>query len=101
MKKFLRAALAWMERKFPDQLVVTHEAYNALQARLGALEMTVALVQSQAVHKDAVRDVIAVVTQVKDDIASFKASLGFHRAANVDPTAVFSGEYMEADNGNR
>lgn len=38
MKKMLRALLGWLDRKFPDQVILTMDEHNALQGRIRALE---------------------------------------------------------------
>jgi len=100
MLRLLVSLGRWIDARFPERIEVTKLDYDALHARLGALEAKLEDVQKAAVHKDAVRDVIAVVKQVKDDIQSFKTSLGFNRPANPDLAAVLNGEYLNGDNQN-
>lgn len=89
---------SWLDKRFPERMEVKKADYDALQARLGALEAKLEDVQRVAVHKDAVRDVIAAVKQVKDDVASFKTSLGFNRVVNPDLSAMLNGEIIGEPN---
>lgn len=41
MKKILRAVLNWLDRKFPDKVVVTQKDYDAMLGRVKNLEMQV------------------------------------------------------------
>lgn len=41
MKKILRSVLDWLDRKFPDKVVVTQKDYETLNARLRYLESEV------------------------------------------------------------
>ncbi len=104
----------WLEARFPERRTVTLNDYNALwheigaietntasfkdfealKAKLGALEAKLEAVQSQAVHKDAVRDVIEVVRLMKEDFQSFKTSLGFSRQNSPEINAMLNGEYI-------
>ncbi len=98
MIRLIVALGLWLDRRFPERVEVQKADYIALQARLGALEAKLEDVQRSAVHKDAVRDVIAVVKQVKDDVASFKTSLGFNRVVNPDLSAMLNGEIIGEPN---
>lgn len=91
----------WLDSRFPERMEVKKADYDALQARLEALEAKLEEVQRAAVHKDAVRDVIAVVQKVKDDIASFKTSLGFSRISNPDLSTFLNGEPIGVQNDNQ
>ena len=76
----------WLEARFPERLEVSKFDYDALIQRVSQLEQA-------AVHKDAVRDVIQVIAQVKNDLSSLKTSLGFSagpEAAKIE--AFLSGE---------
>lgn len=55
MKKMLRGILNWLERKFPDRVVVTQKDYDAtmvrvqkLEAQVQALNVSLGLVGMQA-----------------------------------------------------
>jgi hypothetical protein len=79
----------WLETRFPEKLEVSKVDYDMLIQRVMNLE-------NAAVHKAAVQDVIKVVAQVKNDIASLKTSLGFSagpEAAKIE--AFLSGEPVQ------
>lgn len=42
MKKILKALVAWLDRKFPDRIVVTQKDYDILNARIKNMESEVA-----------------------------------------------------------
>lgn len=87
----------WLDKRFPERVEIKKADYDALLARLGVLEANIIEVQTAAVHKSAVRDVISAVQAVKDDLSSLKASLGFNRPAEaMDPQllAVLNGEHI-------
>jgi hypothetical protein len=76
----------WLEKRFPEKLEVSKTEYELLIQRISTLEQA-------AVHKEAVRDVIQVVAQIKNDLSSLKTSLGFSagpEAAKIE--AFLSGE---------
>jgi hypothetical protein len=76
----------WLEKRFPEKLEVSKVDYDTLIQRISNLEST-------AVHKNAVQDVIKVVAQVKNDVASLKTSLGFAGQAESSKIEAFlSGE---------
>lgn len=84
----------WLDAHFPAKVVVQEADYRALNQRIEALEATLTAVQSAAVHKDAVRDVIEVVKALKADLQSFKVSLGLNRMAQSQESieAILNGE---------
>jgi hypothetical protein len=76
----------WIETRFPEKLEVSKTEYDTLLQRVYNLEQT-------AVHKQAVQDVIKIIAQTKNDVASLKTSLGFSagpEAAKIE--AFLSGE---------
>lgn len=107
----------WLDARFPAKVTITEKAYgdlldrlalaaresdvHALNRKLEALERKVEAVGQAAVHKDAVRDVVLAVKQVKDDLASFKASMGFNRPQNADIQALLNGEVIGVPNENQ
>jgi hypothetical protein len=70
---------AFLDKRFPEKVVVARADYEAITARLAALE-------SKAVHVDAVKVVIGEVEKLKDEVASFKTSLGMNRTAEALPS---------------
>lgn len=52
MKQLLRSLLAFLDRKWPDRVVVSDSDYRALNARLGALESNLAGVQEHLKRVD-------------------------------------------------
>lgn len=76
----------WLETRFPEKLEVSKTEYESLKQRVLVLE-------TSAVHTEAVKEVIKVIAQVKNDVSSLKTSLGFSagpEAAKIE--AFLSGE---------
>jgi hypothetical protein len=108
----------WLDSRFPAKVLVLEKDYQELvydvsmcmekidrvldlNQRLGDLEAKLEAVQKAAVHKDAVRDVIAVVATLKADLQSFKVSLGMNRMAQgQDILASLNGEPIGEDPNN-
>lgn len=110
----------WLDTRFPEKVTVTaldykflwvtikaiegsmasSKDFETLNAKLGALEAKLEAVQKQAVHKDAVKDVIEVVRLMKEDFQSFKTSLGFNRQNSPEITAMLNGQYISEDSHN-
>lgn len=113
----------WLEQRFPEKVVITLESYNSLvqsnsslQAEMSMLRQQVAdlalsvdkanerlsVVESSAVHKGAVADMLAVLAQLKDDYTSFKASMGFtyKRQGSNEIQALLNGEYLPTEGNN-
>jgi hypothetical protein len=98
----------WLDRRFPEKVVVKAEEWEAvktclesLNARLDPLEKDVeamlkrlSVVETSAVHKGAVQDLVSAVKVVTDDFTSLKVSLGMNRIANSDIQAMLNGEYI-------
>lgn len=87
----------WLDSRFPAKVVVTATDYANISIRLEALESRIRQVTQDAVHKDAVKDLVLVVKAVKDDFQSLKTSLGFNRQVNPELNAVLNGEYLTPD----
>lgn len=82
----------WVEARFPEKLEVSKSDYEALIRRISSLE-------TAAVHKDAVKEVIKNVLQIKNEVSSLKTSLGFAagpEAAKIE--AYLSGEPVNQEN---
>lgn len=106
MKRFLRAILDWLDRKFPDQVILTPEAFQKLKNDLAAAESNLAAVmQSSAdahklinrfrddmlaalkssdknktgdfVSKFTVDEIQADIKKIKDEFSKFSLSMGF------------------------
>lgn len=64
MKRFLRALADFLERKFPDKVVVTAESYARLQGAQAALE---------ALNKKHDEEIV----ELKRQIANINIAVGF------------------------
>jgi hypothetical protein len=71
---------SWLDKRFPEKVVVTASEYHALLARMRTLE-------EHSAHVDALKVVISEVKKLKDEYASFKTSLGINRAAESSPVS--------------
>ena len=80
----------YLERRFPERVVVTRSDYDALLLRLSAVEKS-------AVHVEAVRDVVKAVKALKDDHDSFKASMGFTPQKGRILEAMLNGEIISGE----
>lgn len=103
----------WLDARFPAKVIVTETSYLTLKAqvdvlvdlaqrndyqdlvkRINTCESGINIVQTNAVHKEAVQDVIAEMVKIKADLQSFKVSLGFNRIVNKDLSAMLNGEVI-------
>lgn len=65
MKRFLRALVSWLERKFPDKVTVTLEEWNKVNDRLKFME-------------DEMKKVPELrIKTIEQEITKFNVSLGF------------------------
>jgi hypothetical protein len=64
MKHLLRGLLAWMERKFPDRVVVTQLEYNALSNSLEIISGTLS-------------DLTGRVVKLEFEVNKFNVAMGF------------------------
>lgn len=123
MIKQLSKFVKWLEVRFPEKLIVTEESYASLllyiqgcetrikqlDSELGMLRDDarahvadiaaavdrISMVESSAVHKGAVGDLVKVVAELKADLASFKTSIGFKtQAVNEDLSLMLNGEFI-------
>lgn len=97
---------AWLDRRFPAKVVVTAQQYEQLhtelsmvrgqmadtQASLDKALSRLSVVESNAVHKGAVQELVKVVEELKTEQMSFKASLGFTPRVNSEIQAMINGE---------
>lgn len=70
---------AWLDKRFPEKVVVGVTEYQALLARTSNLEKCSA-------HIEAVKLIASEVKKVKDEVASLKTSLGMNRIAEALPS---------------
>ncbi len=98
----------WLDSRFPAKVVVTEESYEQMQTELSMLRGTLSdttlslnkalerlsVVESNAVHKEAVKDLVEVVKAVKLEYASLKASMGFTPVRNEEIQAMLNGEQI-------
>lgn len=89
----------WLDARFPAKVVIKEIDYIALQERMTILESQIVALRHDAVHKDAVKDLVLVVKAVKDDFQSLKTSLGMSaQPVNPELTALLNGEYLGSQN---
>lgn len=89
----------WLDARFPAKVVVLESDYKELRERMSGLESQIISLRKEAVHKDAVKDLVLVVKSVKEDFQSLKTSLGFSaQLVNPELTAVLNGEYLGGSN---
>lgn len=103
MIRLLSKLVKWLESRFPEKVIVLESDYRELKSRVVELEITLAahsdlvsrieLIESSAVHKAAVVDLVNLIAIMRDDLASFKTSIGFRtQASNDELQAVLNGE---------
>ena len=113
MIRLLKKLVLWLESRFPEKVVVLAEDYTVLKARIFALDAEInhlreelkiasssievavsrlGVVESSAVHKDAVKDLVLATQAIKDEFTSLKASLGMNKVINSDIQAMLNGE---------
>lgn len=96
----------WLMTRFPEKRVVTVENYMSLHTELSELRSVLndnvsslnkalerlSVVESNAVHKGAVSDLVNAVKVLKEDYATFKANtLGNKPLTEEDINAMFNG----------
>ncbi len=98
----------WLETRFPEKVVVTAESYEQIHTELSMLRSELqeaqlslsksldrlSVVESNAVHKDAVKDLVEVVKAVKLEYSSLKASMGFTPIKDEEIRAMLNGEQI-------
>jgi hypothetical protein len=70
----------WLDKRFPEKVVVTAAEYQALLVRMRTVE-------EHSAHIDAVKVVISEVKKLKDEYASLKTSLGINRVTESSPVS--------------
>ena len=100
----------WLETRFPEKFVVTAERYNKLENDIAVcIEKTTQIdlilnrlssVETNAVHKGAVSDLITAVKTLKDEYVSLKASLGMARIGDADIRAMLNGSPIDPEDTN-
>jgi hypothetical protein len=71
---------SWLDKRFPEQLSVSVLDYQALLVKMRTLE-------SSSAHVNAVKQVVLEMQKLKDEVASFKTSLGINGSAQSSPIA--------------
>lgn len=110
MIKRLKAFVLWLESRFPEKVVVTAEHIARLEfsmadalrgmeganAALGDHEQRLGKVESSAVHKDAVQDLITIVKALKDEVTAMKVNMGWNvkAAQQEEISAMLNGEVI-------
>ncbi len=116
MIKLLSKLVKWLEVRFPEKVILLESDYSALKQKTEALEAKlkevengletqvqshaasidrISMIESSAVHKGAVQDLVKIVSDIKADLASFKTSIGFRtQVQNDELQAVFNGEHI-------
>jgi hypothetical protein len=99
----------WLETRFPEKVVVTLEKYGRLEydiancveksTQIDLILTRLSVVETNAVHKAAVQDLITAVKDLKNEYVSLKASLGMARIGDSDIKAMLNGEYIDPDGG--
>jgi hypothetical protein len=69
----------WLDKRFPEKVVVSAGNFEVLLARISTLE-------AHSAHVDALKVVIGEVKKLKDELASFKTSLGINSVAEALPS---------------
>lgn len=100
----------WLQTRFPEKLVISVQDYEALKAdiqlckallpQVETLVSRLSTVETNAVHKQAVQDLINVVKSLKDEYVSLKASLGMNRINDADIRAMLNGTPLQEDENN-
>lgn len=95
----------WLDKRFPEKRVVSLQDWESLQGckalipQVETLVSRLSVVESAAVHKDAVQTLIVHVQQLKDEVASLKAGLGMNRIGDSQIRAMLNGEpVIQGDN---
>lgn len=101
------AVANWLDRRFPEKVVVTANAYMSLHGEISMIRQMVenhelslnkslerlSVVESNAVHKGAVSDLVIAVKTLKEDYATFKANTlgGGKPITDAEINALFNG----------
>lgn len=84
MVKMLIKLGKWLEARFPEKHVVSIQEYQTLLQRISNLE-------NNSVHKDAVKELVLVVKDIKDEFATVKTGLGLSSPKAAELMALLNG----------
>jgi hypothetical protein len=97
----------WLESRYPEKLIVTERDYlqlkqdiqlcKALLPQMDTVLQRLSVVETNAVHKGAVSDLITAVKALKDEYVSLKASLGMNRIGDASIRAMLNGMPLEGE----
>jgi len=113
---------SWLDKRFPEKVVVTAAAYSSLvdasvrhDAELHNIQIELAAakraiesltarasnLETKSAHVDAVKAVIDNVKKLNDEYSSLKTSLGLNRLAQNPPAAaaMLNGDYIGGVDG--
>jgi len=79
MKRFLRAVLAFLDRKFPDRVEITLQEYNELHQELGMLNVAVQQLPKLDIALKALSDDLQLVKSNLGYTQSKKSFIGLER----------------------
>jgi hypothetical protein len=71
---------SWLDKRFPEAVTVKKEDFVLLLTRMRTME-------ERSAHVDAVKQVVLEMQKLKDEVASFKTSLGINGSAQSSPVA--------------
>lgn len=87
----------WLEQRFPKQVVLVEQDYQQLKKRIQDLEdryiaveeltLKIRMIETTAVHKEPVQELIKAMAQMKAEIVSLRAGLGITASA-TSPEAM-------------
>lgn len=83
MKKMLRAIVNWLDRKFPDKVVLTVDKFKAMEAEVKRHAELLAAYDEHA-KKNAER-----LQKIEAEINKFNASMGFNKVVDKFQIGAF------------
>jgi hypothetical protein len=108
--KRLKAFVLWLESRFPEKVVVTAESYSLLSGDLERAEREITQVittqakhdvrlsalEVNSAHVNALKDLIAVVQALKNDVDAMKVNAGWSKlgAKGDELAAMLNGEVI-------
>lgn len=111
----------WLDRRFPEKLVVTAADYTRLHDEIGAVRVELDLLREEihelkanhaatldrvvhleasSVHKGAVQELITVIKSTHDELVALKANLGWSKGIVEGPSdlaAMLNGEIVHGE----